>query len=73
MLMSCEPIEREVLDTFISQKYHWHTLTPEQQMSMAVELQKHRFLEKHYMEFIDQIMADKNAFRRYRGLVSGDR
>jgi hypothetical protein len=40
---------------------------------MAVELQKHRFLEKHYMEFIDQIMADKDAFRRYRELVSGNR
>jgi hypothetical protein len=73
MLMSFEPVEREVLDTFISQKYHWHSLSPEQQMSMAVEIQRHRFLEKHYMEFIDQIMADKDSFGRYRELVSGNR
>ncbi len=71
--MSFEPVEREVLDTFISQKYHWHSLSPEQQMSTAVEIQRHRFLQKHYMEFIDQIMADKDSFRRYRELVSGNR
>ena len=71
--MSFEPVEREVLDTFISQKYDWHSLSPDQQMSMAVELQKHRFLEKHYMDFIDQIMADRDGFRRYRELVSGNR
>jgi hypothetical protein len=40
---------------------------------MAVELQKHRFLEGHYMDFIDQIMADKDGFRRYRELVSSDK
>ena len=69
--MSYEQLSKEVLDTFVSQKYHWKSLSHEQQMSMAIEVIKHRYLEKQYLEFIDMVLGDKEAFRKYRELVGG--
>lgn len=32
------------LSTFVSQKYHWKTLTPDKVYAMALELQRLRFI-----------------------------
>jgi hypothetical protein len=67
--MSYEPLDNKLLDTFVSQKYHWKSLNHDQQMSMAIEVIKHRYLERQYLEFIDIVLGDKQAFRKYRELV----
>ena len=33
-----EPIDDRLLDQFVTQKYHWQSLSPKQQMAMAMEL-----------------------------------
>jgi|DEB0MinimDraft_10_1074344.scaffolds.fasta_scaffold55292_4 hypothetical protein len=65
-----EPIDDRILDLFVSKRYHWKSLSPEQQRQIAVELAKHRFLEKHYLKFIEQALSDKEGFRRYRDLLN---
>lgn len=70
--MSFEPLTNQVLDTFVSQKYHWNSLSHDQQMSMAIEVIKHRYLEKQYLEFIDMVLGDKEAFRKYRELITDE-
>ena len=67
-----EPIDDRILDLFVSKQYHWKSLSPEQQRQMAVELAKHRFLEKQYLNFIEQALSDKDGFRRYRELLNED-
>jgi hypothetical protein len=69
--MSHEQLRKELLDTFVSQKYHWKSLSHEQQMSMAIEVIKHRYLEKQYLEFIDMALGDKEALRKYREVIGG--
>ena len=70
--MSFEPLTNQVLDTFVSQKYHWNSLSHDQQMSMAIEVIKHRYLEQQYLEFIDMVLGDKEAFRKYRELITDE-
>jgi len=70
--MSYEPLSNQVLDTFVSQRYHWKSLNHEQQMAMAVEVIKLRYLERQYLEFIDLILGDKEAFRKYRELITNE-
>ena len=67
--MSYEPLSSKLLDTFVSQKYHWKSLNHEQQMAMAIEVMKHRYLEKQYLDFIDMVLGDKEAYRKYRELI----
>lgn len=67
--MSFEPIPNQLLSTFVSQKYHWRSLSHDQQMSMAIEVIRHRYLEPQYLEFIDMVMGDKEGFRKYRELI----
>ena len=67
--MSYEPVDNKLLDTFVSQKYHWKSLNHDQQMSMAIEVIKHRYLERQYLEFIDMVLGDKQSFRKYRELI----
>ena len=68
--MSYEPLPNNLLDTFVSQKYHWHSLSHEQQMAMAIEVIKHRYLEQKYLEFIDMVLGDRDAYRKYRELLA---
>jgi hypothetical protein len=70
--MSYEPLDNKLLDTFVSQKYHWKSLNHEQQMAMAIEVIKHRYLEKQYLEFIDIVLGDKEALRKYRELITDE-
>jgi hypothetical protein len=71
-MQSQQNVDDRMLDLFINQKYHWKSLSPEQQRLMAVELQKHRFLERKYLEFIGEVLADMDAARRYRELLNVD-
>lgn len=70
--MSYQRVPDNLLDKFVSKKYHWQTLNPDQQQSMAVELIKHRFMEQEYLQFIDLVLEDKQCCRRYRELVGGN-
>jgi hypothetical protein len=65
-----KPVEDHVLESFITKKYHWKGLTTEQQMSLAIEVSRQRYLLKNIISFIDEAMQDKNAGRHYRSLVA---
>lgn len=65
-----ERVEDHVLEAFISRKYHWKSLNPEQQMSLAIEVKRLRYLiEKHYA-FIEDLLEYKEAAGRYRKVIS---
>jgi hypothetical protein len=74
-----EPIDDRLLDQFVTQKYHWQSLSPKQQLAMAMELvylrtetARQTLLERQYLKFIDEALRDKDGFRKYRELVRGD-
>lgn len=67
-----KPISDRLLKLFVSRKYHWNSLNPDQQMAMAVELVKHRFLQEQYLRFIDEVLNEKEGYRHYRELLNVD-
>ena len=67
-----EPVDQRTLEMFVSRKFHWQSLLPHQQLSMASEILKHRLIEKQMLAFISDSIDDKSAMRQYRYLVKGD-
>lgn len=67
-----DPVDDRMLELFVSQKYHWKSLSPIKQRAMASELMKHRFLQKKYLNFINQVLTDKDLYRKYRDLINAD-
>lgn len=67
-----EPVDDRTLEMFVSRKFHWQSLLPHQQLSMASEILKHRLIEKQMLAFISDSIDDKSAMRQYRKLVKGD-
>ena len=67
-----KPVDDRTLELFVSRKFHWKSLSPGQQLSMASELLKHRLVEKQMLAFIADSIDDRDAMRQYRYLVKGD-
>ena len=65
-------VDDRTLELFVSQKYHWNSLSSNKQRAMASELMRHRFLEKKYLHFINEVLTDKDLYRKYRELLSGN-
>lgn len=63
------PIEDRMLEMFVSKKYHWKSLSPDEQQSMAVELMKSRMIIKEMTNFINATVQDKDVQRKYRELI----
>lgn len=63
-------IEDHVLETFVSGKYHWQSLSPQKQKAMAVELLKHRFMHELMLQFMGELIADNEAWKKYRELLT---
>lgn len=51
-----EPIEQNVLETFVSGKYDWKGLSPSKQKAMAVELLKARYLLQQQYNFMETLL-----------------
>lgn len=51
-----EPVEQKTLETFVSGKFHWQSLTPSTQKAMAVELLKARFLLQQQYKFMEGML-----------------
>lgn len=51
-----EPVEQKKLETFVSGKFHWQSLTPSTQKAMAIELLKARFLLKQQYKFMEGML-----------------
>lgn len=51
-----EPVDQKKLETFVSGKFHWKSLTPSTQKAMAVELLKARFLLKQQYKFMEGML-----------------
>lgn len=51
-----EPVEQKTLETFVSGKFHWQSLTPSTQKAMAIELLKARFLLQQQYKFMEGIL-----------------
>ena len=66
---STEPVSDERLETFIKKKYGWQSLLPSEQMSMAVEVMRLRYLMGKQFEFISESLEHKKAAREYRDLI----
>jgi hypothetical protein len=78
-IVDLEPIDDRLLDQFVTQKYHWQSLSPKQQLAMAMELVYLRtetarqcLLERQYLKFIDESLRDRDGFRKYRELLSAN-
>ena len=67
--MSYEPVSNDTLEKFTSNKYHWKSLSPDQQKAMAIELQYHRYMEPKLYDFLDQVLQQKKDTREYRNLI----
>lgn len=67
--MSVTPIDDRMLELFVSKKYHWNSLSPEEQQSMAVELMKSRLIINKMNSFIYESINDKDIQRQYRSLI----
>ena len=67
--MSVTPIDDRMLELFVSKKYHWNSLSPEEQQSMAVELMKSRLIISKMNSFIYESINDKDIQRQYRSLI----
>lgn len=50
------PVEQRKLETFVSGKYHWKSLTPETQKAMAIELLKARYLLKKQYDYMGRLL-----------------
>ena len=51
-----EPIEQKTLETFVSGKFDWQSLSPSTQKAMAVELLKARFLLQQQYKFMEGML-----------------
>ena len=67
--MSIEQVDDRMLHLFVNQKYHWKSLRPSQQQAIAVELLRHRCIERKLYEFIEGIIEDKDSWQQYRQLL----
>lgn len=67
--MTVEQVDDRVLELFVNQKYHWKSMLPSQQRAIAVELMRHRCIEKKLYEFVESMIEDKEAFSKYRQLL----
>tara|TARA_S200002703_G_C3658882_1_gene202333 strand:- start:15 stop:239 length:225 start_codon:yes stop_codon:yes gene_type:complete len=68
-----EQVNDRLLELFVSQKYHWKSLSTGQQMAIAVELLRHRCVEKKLYEFIEAHAEEKDAWKQYRKLLLEER
>jgi hypothetical protein len=68
-----EQVNDRLLELFVSQKYHWKSLMPSQQRAIAVELLRHRCVERKLYEFIEAHVEEKEAWKQYRKLLLEER
>jgi hypothetical protein len=68
-----DKVDDRLLELFVSQKYHWKSLMPSQQRAIAVELLRHRCVEKKLYEFIEAHVEEKEAWKQYRKLLLEER
>jgi hypothetical protein len=68
-----EQVDDRLLELFVSQKYDWKSLMPSQQRAIAVELLRHRCVEKKLYQFIEAHAEEKEAWKQYRKLLLEER
>lgn len=56
-------IDDRTLELFVTQKYHWNSLSKDQQLAIATELLKARYLLSKQYEFLDHTLQDLKGFR----------
>ena len=64
-------VSEQLLDNFISKRYHWRSIPSHNQMDMAIELKKHRMMQAKYIEMIESLLQTAEDRKRYRELVHG--
>tara|TARA_R110001583_G_scaffold36166_1_gene119229 strand:- start:1002 stop:1229 length:228 start_codon:yes stop_codon:yes gene_type:complete len=67
--MTAEQVDDRALEMFVSQKYHWKSLIPGQQQAIAVELLRHRLIEKQLYQFIESMVEKEDSIPKYRQLL----
>ncbi len=61
--MTVEQVDERALEMFVNQKYHWKSLIPSQQRAIAVELLRHRLIEKQLYQFVESMVEKETRFR----------
>ena len=67
--MTKEVVDDRALELFVNQKYHWKSMLPSQQRAVAVELMRHRFIEKQLYQFVESVIERDDALPKYRQLL----
>jgi len=67
--MTAEQVDDRALEMFVNQKYHWKSLIPSQQRAIAVELLRHRLIEKQLYQFIESMVEKEDSIPKYRQLL----
>jgi len=67
--MTAEIVDDRALELFVNQKYHWKSMLPSQQRAVAVELLRHRFIEKQLYQFVESVIEKEDALPKYRQLL----
>lgn len=62
-------IDDRTLELFVTQKYHWNSLSKDQQLAIATELLKARYLLSKQYEFLDHTLQDLKGFRDLGKLI----
>jgi hypothetical protein len=67
--MTNEVVDDRALELFVNQKYHWKSMLPSQQRAVAVELLRHRCIEKQLYQFVESVIEKDDALPKYRQLL----
>ncbi len=67
--MTVEQVDERALEMFVKQKYHWKSLIPSQQRAIAVELLRHRLIEKQLYQFVESMVEKENSIPKYRQML----
>lgn len=56
-----KPVDQHKLETFVSGKFHWKSLTPDAQRSMAIELLKARYLLQQQYNYVGDLLDGRDT------------
>jgi len=65
-----KPVEQHVLEAFVTRKFGWNSLSTEQQLSLAAEVLRARYLLQKQYKFLAESLDDLNGFKELTTVVA---
>lgn len=67
-----KPVDDHVLEAFVVRKFGWNSLSTEQQLSMAAEVLKSRYILRKQYKLLSESLDDLDGFKALaRNLAMG--